>query len=148
MKCSGSGILVPLKKIVALSKIAHCLFAIASTSHCSISISLSYVSAIICTVVAYFMFIYTSVNSCSSDGTTFSSLASFCTICDTFPTPWGTQMWVLNGKQRKSTESGHAPWLATLWRGRGACWSSGMGLGRFDKLYLLTWTCTKLTQGG
>jgi len=29
------------------------------------------------------------------------------------------------------------------WRGRGACWSSGMGLGRIDKLYSLTWVCMK-----
>jgi len=36
----------------------------------------------------------------------------------------------LNGKQWKSKESGHALWLATLWRGKGACWSFGMGLGR------------------
>jgi hypothetical protein len=54
----------------------------------------------------------------------------------------------LNWKQLKSKKSGHAPWLATLWRGRGACWSSGMGLGRIDKLQLLTQTCTKSTQGG
>jgi len=33
-------------------------------------------------------------------------------------------------------------------RGRGACWSSGIGLGRVDKLHSLTWTCTKPTQGG
>jgi hypothetical protein len=52
-----------------------------------------------------------------------------------------------NWKQQKSKESGHAPWLATLWRGRRACWSSGMGLGRINKLQLLTWTCIKPTQG-
>jgi hypothetical protein len=33
-------------------------------------------------------------------------------------------------------------------RGRGACWSSGMGLARIDKFYSLTWTCTKPTQSG
>ncbi len=33
-------------------------------------------------------------------------------------------------------------------RGRGACWSSGMGLGRVDKLHSLTRACTKPTQGG
>jgi len=49
-----------------------------------------------------------------------------------------------NGRVRK----GHTPWLATLWKGRGACWSSGMGLGRVDKLHSLTRTCTKPTQGG
>jgi len=32
-------------------------------------------------------------------------------------------------------------------RGRGACWSSGMGLGRVDKLHSLTQACTKPTQG-
>jgi len=33
-------------------------------------------------------------------------------------------------------------------KGRGACWSSGMGLGRVDKLHSLTQACTKPTQGG
>ncbi len=33
-------------------------------------------------------------------------------------------------------------------RGRGACWSSRMGLGRVDKLYSLTWACTQPTQSG
>jgi hypothetical protein len=33
-------------------------------------------------------------------------------------------------------------------RGKGVCWSSGMGLGRFDKLHSLTWACTQLTQSG
>ncbi len=60
---------------------------------------------------------------------------------------WGTQMWVPNRKQRKSKESRHVPWLAALWRGRGACWSSRIGLKRIDKFQLLTRTCTKLTQG-
>jgi len=49
---------------------------------------------------------------------------------------------------RKSKESGHAPWLATLWRGKRACWSFGMGLGRIDKLHLFTRAYTKPTQGG
>jgi hypothetical protein len=61
---------------------------------------------------------------------------------------WKTQMWVPNRKHRKNKESGHAPWLVALWRGRGACWSSGMGLGRINKLHLLTRICTKPTQGG
>jgi len=30
-------------------------------------------------------------------------------VCDAFPTPWGTQMWVLNRKQRKSKQLGHVP---------------------------------------
>jgi hypothetical protein len=33
-------------------------------------------------------------------------------------------------------------------RGRGACWSSGMGLGGVDKLHSLTRAYTKPTQGG
>jgi hypothetical protein len=33
-------------------------------------------------------------------------------------------------------------------RGRGACWSFRMGLGRVDKLYSLTQACTQPTQGG
>ncbi len=33
-------------------------------------------------------------------------------------------------------------------KGRGACWSSGMGLGRVDKLHSLTWACIEPTQGG
>jgi hypothetical protein len=33
-------------------------------------------------------------------------------------------------------------------RGRGACWSSGMGLGRVDKFHLLTRACTQPTQSG
>ncbi len=33
-------------------------------------------------------------------------------------------------------------------KGRGACWSSGMGVGRLDKLHSLTRACTQPTQGG
>jgi hypothetical protein len=47
---------------------------------------------------------------------------------DTPPTPWRTQIWVPNKKQQKGKELGHAPWLAALETGRGACWSFGMGL--------------------
>jgi hypothetical protein len=39
-------------------------------------------------------------------------------------------MRVPNRRQRKGKESGHAPWLTTLERGRGACSNSGMGLGK------------------
>jgi hypothetical protein len=67
---------------------------------------------------------------------------------DMLPTPSRTQMWVPNRKQWKSKESGHVPWFAALWRGRGACWSSRMWLGRIKKLHLLTRACTKPTQGG
>jgi len=52
---------------------------------------------------------------------------------------------------RKTTEEGGvgARSLAhnTL-RGRGACWSSRMGLGRVDKLHSLTRACTQPTQSG
>ncbi len=41
-------------------------------------------------------------------------------LVDTLPTPWGTQMQIPNRKQWKGKESGHAPWFATLERGRGA----------------------------
>jgi hypothetical protein len=33
-------------------------------------------------------------------------------------------------------------------RGRGACWSSGMGLGKVDKLHSLTQAYTQPTQSG
>jgi hypothetical protein len=33
-------------------------------------------------------------------------------------------------------------------RGRGACWSSGMGLGRVDKLHSLTRAYAQRTQSG
>ncbi len=33
-------------------------------------------------------------------------------------------------------------------KGRGACWSSEMGLGRVDKLHSLTQACTQPTQSG
>jgi hypothetical protein len=39
-----------------------------------------------------------------------------------------------NWKQRKSKELGHIPWLIALWRGRRACWSSGMGVGRVTSI--------------
>jgi len=41
-----------------------------------------------------------------------------------------------NWRQWKSKESGHAPWLVAFWRGRGACWSSEMGLGRVTNINL------------
>ncbi len=53
--------------------------------------------------------------------------------------------------KQKTTEEGRleARSLAhnTL-RGKGACWSSEMGLGRVDKLHSLTWAYTQPTQGG
>jgi hypothetical protein len=52
---------------------------------------------------------------------------------DAFPTPWRTQMLV------QVKDSGRKKSWGTFLssqhlRGRGACWSSGMGLGRIDKL--------------
>ncbi len=47
-----------------------------------------------------------------------------------------------NGKARSRSHS-----LArSTQRGRGACWSSRMGLKRINKLQLLTQTCTKATR--
>jgi hypothetical protein len=63
-----------------LSKIARLLFITASTSHCSISITLRCASTIIYTSVACHTFNCSSVDNCSSFTTTFSSLASFCTV--------------------------------------------------------------------
>jgi hypothetical protein len=51
----------------------------------------------------------------------------------------------------KTTEKGgvRASSLAhSTLKDRGACWSSGMGLGRVDKLHSLTQAYTKPTQGG
>jgi hypothetical protein len=36
----------------------------------------------------------------------------------------------------KVKSSGHAPWLSTFWRGKQACWSSVMGVGKIEKLQL------------
>jgi len=51
----------------------------------------------------------------------------------------------------KTTEGGgvraHSLAHNTL-KGKGACWSSGMGLGRVDKFHSLTRACTQPTQGG
>jgi len=51
----------------------------------------------------------------------------------------------------KTTEGGGVgacPLAHNTLRGRRACWNSGMGLGRVDKLHLLTQACTQPTQGG
>jgi hypothetical protein len=77
----GSGSLIPFSRSVVLSKIVRLLFAIAYASHCSISITLSCVSAIVYTSMACFTFKCTFMDSCSSFATMFSSLASFYTIC-------------------------------------------------------------------
>jgi hypothetical protein len=52
---------------------------------------------------------------------------------DAPPTPWKTQMWVQvkdSGRKRSRDTFPSSQHL----KGRGACWSSGMGLGRIDKL--------------
>jgi hypothetical protein len=80
MNHSRFGILIPFSRSVVLSKIVRFLFAIASASHCSISITLHCASAILCTFVACCTFNYTFVDSYSSFTTTFFSLVSFCII--------------------------------------------------------------------
>ncbi len=59
------------------------------------------------------------------------------------------EIFKCESKQKIAEEGVKARSLAhnTL-RGRRACWSSGMGLGRVDKLHSLTRACTKPTQGG
>ncbi len=81
MNRSWSRILIPFSRHVTLSKIARLFFAIASTSRCLISITLRCASAIVYTYVACCTFNDTFVDKYSSFATTFSSLASFCTIC-------------------------------------------------------------------
>jgi len=56
-----------------------------------------------------------------------------------------------NESKYKTTEEGgvEARSLAhNILRGRRACWSFGMGLGKVDKLHSLTRACTQPTQGG
>jgi hypothetical protein len=51
----------------------------------------------------------------------------------------------------KTTEEGGVgarPLTHNTLRGRGACWSSGMGLRRINKLYSFTRACTQPTQSG
>jgi hypothetical protein len=67
---------------------------------------------------------------------------------DALPTPWGTQMWIPNRKQRKSKSQGMLPGSQHFWRVKGRAGASGWGLGRINKLQLFTRTCTKPTQGG
>jgi len=68
-------------------------------------------------------------------------------IIDALPTPSRTQMWVQIENIKKGGVGAHSLAHNTL-RGRGACWSSGMGLGRVDKFHSLTQACTQPTQGG
>jgi hypothetical protein len=63
------------------------------------------------------------------------------------PTPWRTQMWVQVKGSGKRRSRGTLPSSQHL-RGRGACWSSGMGLGQVDKLHSLTRACTRPSQSG
>jgi len=73
--------LIPFSTSVIMSRIVHLLFAITSTSHYSISISLWCAFAIVYTSLVFCIFNYTYVSNCSSYATMFSSLASFCIIC-------------------------------------------------------------------
>jgi hypothetical protein len=55
------------------------------------------------------------------------------------------------GSKWDTTEEGgvEAHSLAhNILRGKGVCWSSGMGLGRVDKLHSLARACTQPTQSG
>jgi hypothetical protein len=54
-------------------------------------------------------------------------------INDALPTLWRTQMWV-QVKDSRRRRSGTRSLAHNTLRGRGVCWSSGMGLGRIDKL--------------
>ncbi len=81
MNRSGSGILIPFSRSVALSIIMHLLFATTSDSRLSISIAFCCVFAIACTSMDCCTSTYTYVDNCSSTSTTFSSLASFCVVC-------------------------------------------------------------------
>jgi len=81
MNLSGSRILIPISRNVALSRIVHLLFAIASTSPCSISITFCCASTNVYTSMACCTFNCTFVDNCSSFVTTFSSLASFYIVC-------------------------------------------------------------------
>jgi len=80
MNRSRFGILIPSSISVVLFKIARLLLTTASASHCSISITLRCASTIIYTSVACHTFNCSSVDNCSSFTTTFSFLASSCTI--------------------------------------------------------------------
>jgi len=56
----------------------------------------------------------------------------------------------VSSKQETTKEGGVGVYSlahSTL-RGRGVCRSSGMGLGKVDKLHSFTRACTKPTQGG
>jgi hypothetical protein len=64
--------------MIILSSIAHLFFIIIYNPHLSISIALCCASTISRTYVVCCTSTYTSMESCSSASTTFSSLASFC----------------------------------------------------------------------
>jgi hypothetical protein len=81
MNHSRSKILVPFSISVALSKIAHLLFATAFDSHLLISIALHCAFAITCTFVDYCTSTCTFIDSCTSTSMTFSSFVSFYVVC-------------------------------------------------------------------
>jgi hypothetical protein len=65
---------------------------------------------------------------------------------DALPTPQRTQMWAQVAAEERGVGAhslAHNPL-----RGRRAGWSSGMGLGRVDKLHSLTQACTRPSQSG
>jgi hypothetical protein len=61
-------------------------------------------------------------------------MACFDKLVDVLPNSLMDSNVNLNWKQQKSEESQHAPWFVTFWRGRGACWSFGMGLWRMTSI--------------
>ncbi len=81
MNRSGSRILVPFPKSLALSSIARILFVTTFNSCLYISITLCYACAIACTFVARCTSTCTFVDNYFSTIITFFSLASFCTVC-------------------------------------------------------------------
>ncbi len=66
---------------------------------------------------------------------------------DALPTPQRAQMWTQVESSGKGGVGARSLIHNTL-RGRGACWSSRMGLGRVGKLHSLTQAYTQPTQSG
>ncbi len=76
-------------------------------------------------------------------------------ICLTIYIPLLTHSQLFEGLESESKQKtaegggvGACSLAQNTLRGRGACWSSGMGLGRVDKLHSLTRACTQPTQSG
>ncbi len=81
MNHSGSKILIPFSKSVALSSIVRLLLALTFDFCHSISIAPHYASAITCTIVFCCTFTCTSVDSCCFVITMLYALVSFYIIC-------------------------------------------------------------------